>query len=68
DQTAEEFADHARQNLLQRPVALADIAATVEHLLTTRSITGQNVFVDCGQRFLQRDGDVMFEGRERPIG
>ncbi|NWM00886.1 SDR family oxidoreductase, partial [Klebsiella pneumoniae] len=50
DQTAEEFADHARQNLLQRPVALADIAATVEHLLTTRSITGQNVFVDCGQR------------------
>ena len=42
--------------------------ATVEHLLTCRSITGQNVFVDCGQRFLPRDGDVMFEGRERPNG
>jgi NAD(P)-dependent dehydrogenase (short-subunit alcohol dehydrogenase family) len=68
DQTAEEFAEHARQNLLQRPVALADIAATVEMLLTTRSVTGQNIFVDCGQRFVQRDGDVMFEGRERPIG
>lgn len=68
DQTAEEFAEHARQNLLQRPVALADIAATVEMLLTTPSITGQNIFVDCGQRFLQRDGDVMFEGRERPLG
>jgi hypothetical protein len=37
-------------------------------LLVTPSITGQNIFVDCGQRFLQRDGDVMFEGRERPIG
>ena len=68
DQTAEEFAEHARQNLLQRPVALADIAAAVEHLLTARSITGQNIFVDCGQRFLQRNGDVMFEGRERPHG
>ncbi len=68
DQSEQEFAEHARQNLLQRPVALDDIAATVEHLLTSRSITGQNVFVDCGQRFLPRDGDVMFEGRERPNG
>ena len=68
DQSDEEFAEHSRQNLLQRPVALDDVAATVEHLLTSRSITGQNVFVDCGQRFLQRDGDVMFEGRERPYG
>lgn len=66
DQTQEEFADHARQNLLQHPVALDDITATVEHLLTSHSITGQNVFVDCGQRFLPRDGDVMFEGRTRP--
>jgi NAD(P)-dependent dehydrogenase (short-subunit alcohol dehydrogenase family) len=66
DQTAEEFSEHARQNLLQQPVALDDIAATVEHLLTARSITGQNIFVDCGQRFLPRDGDVMFEGRTRP--
>lgn len=66
DQTPEEFAEHARQNLLQRPVALDEIASTVEHLLTARSITGQNVFVDCGQRFVKRDGDVMFDGRERP--
>lgn len=68
DQTAEEFAEHARQNLLQRPVALADVAAAVEMLLVTPSITGQNIFVDCGQRFLPRDGDVMFEGRDRPHG
>jgi len=68
DQSAEEFARHSRENLLQRPVALADVAASVEYLLTTPSITGQNLFVDCGQRFLPRDGDVMFEGRERPRG
>jgi len=68
DQSDTEFAEHSRQNLLQRPVALDDIAGTVEHLLTSQSITGQNVFVDCGQRFLSRDGDVMFEGRERPNG
>jgi hypothetical protein len=24
-------------------------------------VTGQNVFVDCGQRFLTRDSDVMFD-------
>lgn len=68
DQSPEEFAEHSRENLLQQPVALEDIAATVEHLLTCPSITGQNIFVDCGQRFLKRDGDVMFSGRERPHG
>jgi NAD(P)-dependent dehydrogenase (short-subunit alcohol dehydrogenase family) len=68
DQSDAEFSEHSRRNVLQRPVALDDIAAMVEHLLTSRSITGQNVFVDCGQRFLPRDGDVMFEGRERPRG
>jgi NAD(P)-dependent dehydrogenase (short-subunit alcohol dehydrogenase family) len=68
DQSEAEFARHARENLLQHPVALDDIAATLEMLLTCRSITGQNVFVDCGQRFLSRDGDVMFDGRERPRG
>ena len=68
DQSDAEFSEHSRQNLLQRPVALDDVAAAVEHLLTSRSITGQNIFVDCGQRFLARDGDVMFDGRERPDG
>lgn len=68
DQTPAEFAAHSRENLLRRAVAAEDIAETVHHLLACRSITGQNVFVDCGQRFLPRDGDVMFEGRERPHG
>lgn len=66
DQSEAEFDGVARHNLLRRPVSLDDLAATVEHLLTCSSITGQNIFVDCGQRFLARDGDVMFTGRERP--
>lgn len=68
DQSEGEFAQVSTANLLERQVDAADIARTVEYLLTTRSITGQNVFVDCGQRFVRREGDVMFEGRERPHG
>ena len=68
DQSEAEFAEVGARNLLQRQVDIADIGRTVEYLLTTRSITGQNVFVDCGQRFVRREGDVMFEGRERPRG
>lgn len=66
DQTEAEFAAVACENLLRRRVDAAEIGRTVEFLLTAGSITGQTVFVDCGQRFLRRDGDVMFETRERP--
>lgn len=68
DQTDVEFNAVARDNLLQRPVELSDIATSVEWLLSARSITGQNVFIDCGQRFLTRDSDVMFATRNRVIG
>ncbi|MFZ5746699.1 MAG: SDR family oxidoreductase [Pseudomonadota bacterium] len=68
DQSEEEFAATSGENLLRRRVALDDLAATVAHLLESRSITGQNVFVDCGQRFLHRDGDVMFATRARADG
>lgn len=66
DQSEAEFAEVGARNLLQRQVDIADIGRTVEYLLTARSITGQNVFVDCGQRFVRREGDVMFETRARP--
>ncbi|MCR5869448.1 SDR family oxidoreductase [Sphingomonas sp. J344] len=68
DQSAEEFAAVATANLLQRQVEVEEIAATVAYLLTARGITGQNIFVDCGQRLVKRDGDVMFTGRARPHG
>jgi len=63
DQTPEEFDRVARANLLQRPVGAVAVADAVAYLIGARSVTGQNLFVDCGQRFLKRDGDVMFEGR-----
>ena len=66
DQSAAEFAAVARANLLERPVGADAVAAAVVYLLEAGSVTGQNLFVDAGQRFCRRDGDVMFEGRERP--
>lgn len=66
DQSEAEFAETCGANLLGRRVALEDIAGTVAHLLESRSITGQNVFVDCGQHLVRADGDVMFTTRERP--
>ncbi len=64
DQSAAEFDRVARANLLERPVGAAAVAAAVVYLLEAQSVTGQNLFVDCGQRFLARDGDVMFEDRD----
>lgn len=64
DQTKREFERAASKNLLRRPVGAEAVADAVAFLLTARGITGQNLFVDCGQRFLRRDGDVMFEDRD----
>lgn len=63
DQSDAEFAAVASANLLQRPVGAENVAEAVVYLLGARSITGQTLYVDCGQRFVKRDGDVMFEGR-----
>lgn len=63
DQTDEEFRAVAAKNLLQRAVAIDDIGRAVNFLMTTPSITGQNIFVDCGQRFITRPSDVMFDTR-----
>ena len=65
DQGAAEFDRVARANLLDRPVGAAAVADGVAYLLGAESVTGQTLFVDCGQRFVRRDGDVMFEERAR---
>ncbi|MGP7796146.1 SDR family oxidoreductase [Sphingomonas sp. CLY1604] len=64
DQSAAEFARVAADNLLRRPVGAENVADAVAYLLDARSVTGQTLYVDSGQRFVQRDGDVMFEGRD----
>ncbi len=63
DQTDDEFAAVASRNLLERPVGADAVADAVAYLIGARGVTGQNLFVDCGQRFLASDGDVMFEAR-----
>ena len=64
DQSVDEFDRVARANLLARPVGAEAVADGVAFLLRAESVTGQTLFVDCGQRFVRRDGDVMFERRE----
>lgn len=66
DQDDAAFARVARANLLKRPVGADTIADAVAWLLDTRGVTGQNLFVDNGQRFMKRDGDVMFDTVARP--
>ena len=60
DQTEEEFRAVANENLLRRPVPLDEIGHAVGYLLTAPAVTGQTIFVDNGQHFLKREGDVMF--------
>lgn len=59
-QSETEFRAVASDNLLRRPVAIDDIARAVAWLLDARGVTGQNLFVDCGQRFVPSARDVMF--------
>lgn len=60
DQTEAEFRAVASDNLLRRPIAVDDIARAVAWLLEARGVMGQNLFVDCGQRFVPSARDVMF--------
>jgi len=66
DQREDEFEAVAGENLLRRRIEPDEIARAVDYLLTAPNVTGQTLFVDSGQRFLRRDGDVMFETRARP--
>ncbi|HEX4693871.1 SDR family NAD(P)-dependent oxidoreductase [Sphingomonas sp.] len=68
DQSDTEFASVSGQNLLERPVPIAELGRAVEYLLTAPAVTGQNLFVDNGQRFLKRQGDVMFSTPGRRDG
>lgn len=65
-QSDSEFSEVASVNLLRRPVETAAVADAVTFLLANPAITGQVLFADNGQRFLPRDGDVMFQNKARP--
>ena len=61
DQSTDQFDRVARANLLQRPVGVEAIGEAVVYLLGAASVTGQTLYVDCGQRFLASARDVMFD-------
>ncbi len=61
-QTAENFDWAARQNLLGRPVAMADVATACADASGNPSINGALIDVDCGQHLLPQPRDVMFLG------
>lgn len=63
DQSEAEFAAVASRNLLRRPVGADAVADAVAYLIGSHGVNGQNIYVDAGQRFLPRDGDVMFKTR-----
>ena len=60
DQTDDEFAAVASENLLRRPVGAARVADAVAYLTGSSGVTGQTLYVDAGQRLLPRARDVMF--------
>ncbi len=64
-QSAEAFDRVARANLLERPVGAEAVADAVVWLLGAQSVTGQTLYVDSGQRFIKRIGDVIFDEREQ---
>ncbi len=50
----------AKATPLKRPVAVEDLAAALTFILTTRSLTGQNLVVDAGAGLTPRDRDLEF--------
>ena len=63
DQTQAEFQTVASRNLMGRPIDVDDVGAALDFLLATRSLTGQVLHVDNGQRLAASARDVMFDTR-----
>ena len=61
DQTPENFAQAHRMTPLGRAGKMDDIVAAVLFLLQTKSVTGQTIFIDGGQRLMPLDRDVMYK-------
>jgi NAD(P)-dependent dehydrogenase (short-subunit alcohol dehydrogenase family) len=62
-QTEENFREMHAHNPLGRGVEPADVVAALRYMIEARSVTGQTVVIDSGQRFLGLDRDVQFLDR-----
>lgn len=61
DQTDEGFSRAQSQSPMGYGPSPEDIAQAVVFLIEAKSVTGQVIFVDAGERFLSRGRDVVFE-------
>ena len=64
EQTPEGFVRAQSQTPLGAGLSPSDIADAVAYLMSARSVTGQIIYVDSGERFLSRGRDVVFETEE----
>jgi len=59
-QSEENFVDMHANNPLRRGVEPSDVVDAIRYLVGARSVTGQTLVIDSGQRFLGLDRDVQF--------
>ena len=64
DQTDTGLIKAQKQSPLERGPTPDEIAESVTFLMNNKSITGQTIFVDCGERLLSRKRDIVFETEE----
>lgn len=64
DQTKDEFERVANRNLQHAPISVHDLGSAVRTLVDTRSMNGQVLHIDNGQRFVKEGRDIMFAHRE----
>jgi len=63
-QTEENFEAMHANNPLRRGVQPNDVIDAIRYFVNARSVTGQTLVIDSGQRFLGLDRDVQFLGVE----
>ena len=63
-QTEENFEAMHASNPLRRGVQPNDVIDAIRYFVNARSVTGQTLVIDSGQRFLGLDRDVQFLGAE----
>ncbi|MBR79453.1 MAG: short chain dehydrogenase [Euryarchaeota archaeon] len=61
EQTDSGFAKAQAETPLGYGPEPGDVAEAASFLLNSKAVTGQVIFVDCGERFLNRGRDVVFE-------
>ena len=59
-QSEDNFAEMHQANPLRRGVEPADVVAALRYLIAARSVTGQVLTIDGGQRFWSLEQDVQF--------